>query len=427
MQNKIGISSHALQTVIDSVYDAIILHDLEGKIIGVNKKMLDMYRVSYELALTYTINKDYSGPNNDIDSLRNYWVKVLAGEPQLFEWEARRPEDNSLFDVEVYLKKIKLDNKDAIVASVRDVTERKRVERELILAARVYQSILEGVFVTDKASVILSVNKALTNITGYSAEELVGQQPSILRSGHHEDSFYQDMWENIVTKGEWEGEIRNRYKDGSLKPNWLSISAIRDRKGAITNYVGVIRDLSIQKEQEEQIKHYAYYDVLTSLPNRRLFQDRLTQEIAGASTDEMKIAVALMDLDGFKLINDTMGHDVGDILLRQVSERVSSVSRTIDTVARVGGDEFTFIFPQVQDLATLKLLATRIIKTIEKPYFINDNQVNIKVSIGFCLYPDDANCIVDLWKAADIAMYQAKDQGKKNGKSNYIFYHDVVK
>ncbi|MBC8014572.1 MAG: sensor domain-containing diguanylate cyclase [Sporomusaceae bacterium] len=426
MKKKIGISHRALQTVIDSVYDAVILHDLDGKIIGVNSKMLDMYRVSHELALHYSINKDYSGPNNDMDSLCLLWTKVRNGEPQLFEWEARRPEDNSLFDVEVYLKKIKLDGTDAIVASVRDITESKRVKGELMLAARVYQSILEGILVTDRTSVILSANKALTNITGYSSEELVGQQPNILKSGQHDDSFYQDIWESLAAKGEWEGEIWNRYKDGVVKPNWLSISAIRDRKGKVTNYVGVIRDLSIQKEQEEQIKQYAYYDALTSLPNRRLFQERLTQEIAGSSRDGVKLAVALMDLDGFKLINDSMGHDVGDILLRQVAKRVTSVSRAVDTVARVGGDEFTFIFPQVQEIDQLKLLADRIIEAIEKPCIINDNQVNIKVSIGLCLYPDDAKNIVDLWKAADIAMYRAKDQGKKDGTSNYVFYNEIV-
>ena len=426
MKHKIGISHRALQTIIDSVYDAIILHDLEGKIIGVNSKMLDMYRVSHELALSYSIPKEYSGPNNNMDSLHTLWNKVQNGEPQLFEWEARRPADNSLFDVEVYLKKIKLDGKDAIVASVRDITESKNVKGELILAARVYQSILEGVLVTDKASVILSANKALTNITGYSSEELVGQQPSILKSGQHEDSFYQDIWESIAAKGEWEGEIWNRYKGGSVNPNWLSISAIRDRKGNVTNYVGVIRDLSIQKEQEEQIRQYAYYDALTSLPNRRLFQERLTQEIASASREGKELAVALMDLDGFKLVNDSMGHDAGDILLRQVSKRVSSVSRAVDTVARVGGDEFTFIFPQFQNIDKLKLLAVRIIESIEKPYLINDKQVNIKASIGFCLYPDDAGTVADLWKAADIAMYQAKEQGKKDGKSNYVFYNEIV-
>jgi diguanylate cyclase (GGDEF)-like protein/PAS domain S-box-containing protein len=299
--------------------------------------------------------------------------------------------------------------------ALRDRDEALNVsQRNLHLAERVIESSLEGIMVTDEHSVIISVNPAFTRLTGYSAAEVVGETPAILSSGRHDKAFYDAMWDSLRQTGYWQGEVWNRRKSGEIFPELLTIAAIRNREGRLTHYAALFSDITEMKENEERIRHLAYYDVLTGLPNRRLLEDRLRVALAHAHRNRRQLAVLFIDLDRFKRINDSLGHEVGDRLLVAIAHRLRNVLREDDTVARMGGDEFVAVLSDIESPDHAVQIALRLIGALMCPVRVDEHELVVTTSVGISIYPDDSDSALALVKNADIAMYRAKDSGRNS-------------
>lgn len=306
---------------------------------------------------------------------------------------------------------------DYLTAMVEDITDRKKTEREIGIAATIFDS-QQCMLISDANELILRVNSAFTRITGYSQEEVIGKNPSLLKSGKHDASFYAAMWESINNQGMWEGEIWNRRKDGEVYPEYLNITAVKDNNGLVTNYVATFTDISQIKAAEIEIRNLAFYDPLTNLPNRRLLSDRLKQAISSSNRTGKAAALLFLDLDNFKVLNDSLGHAIGDLLLEQVAERLKGCVRECDTVARLGGDEFVIMLEELSEHAIeaakkTEFIANKILTTLNKPYQLAQHPYNNTPSIGIVVFngkkPQPHE---DLLKQADIAMYQAKKAGR---------------
>ncbi len=292
-----------------------------------------------------------------------------------------------------------------------DVTDRNRAEAQLRLAALVIDRAAEAVMVTDAKARIVSVNKAFTSITGYTASEAIGQTPNMLRSGVHGESFYREMWRAILTRGVWQGEIENRHKDGSVITEWLTISVIHDEHGQVLNYVALFSDISEVIESRRRMEHLALHDELTGLPNRTLLSDRLRHALARAERHDGRVALMFVDLDNFKDVNDSLGHEQGDLLLQQLAARLLACVRDQDTVARLGGDEFTIMLEDANE-AESEVLAIRIQQALNRPFALDGSEVYATASIGIAFYPEDGNDLHGLMQSADGAMYRAKQGGR---------------
>ncbi len=305
---------------------------------------------------------------------------------------------------------------------LRDVTEERHVHDQLQLMGLVIENMGEAILITDGDKRIVSVNKAFSSITGYTAEEVLGRNPSLLASGKHDKAFYQSLWRDLQRQGTWKGEIWNRRKDGSLYPEWLSITILRDAQGRACNYIGIFTDITAFKEKEARIEYLAQHDHLTRLPNRLLLRDRLQQAIAQAGREGSKLAVLFIDLDRFKYVNDSLGHAVGDRLLQEVATRLTALVRAEDTVSRQGGDEFVILLNGIRNIAHIAHLAERFLENLSLDYAIDRHRLHITPSIGISLYPDDGDSIEALIRNADTAMYHAKE----TGRATYQFYTETL-
>ena len=282
---------------------------------------------------------------------------------------------------------------------------------DLRLAARFFDRAAEGVMITDIDQRILTVNDAFSTISGYSREEVVGQTPRILNSGRHPPEFYAEMWRKIGAQGWWQGELWNRRKNGDVFLEWLSINTVKDQAGRVVNYVAMISDITLARESQQRIEFLATHDDLTGLPNRTLFNDRLRLALARAARSRERLAVVFLDLDNFKVINDTLGHDMGDELLKQASARLLECVRNEDTVARLGGDEFVILL-EAAERHQAAMTAERLIRTLSMSYLLGEQECFVSASIGISMYPEDATDPNGLMRNADAAMYRAKDHGK---------------
>lgn len=298
------------------------------------------------------------------------------------------------------------------LAWIADITERKIMEGRLELAAKVVETANEGILVTDAQSRIEAVNGAFTKITGFTASEVIGHNPTILASGRHPPEFFAAMWDQINRVGRWQGEVWNRRKDGEVYPEWLSIAAVRDTDGKVANYLGIFTDITARKENEEQIWRQANFDSLTGLPNRANFTSRLTETVKRARRECGAFAVLFIDLDGFKEVNDAFGHAAGDLLLQLVAERLSSGTRASDTIARLSGDEFALIADGVSGMGDAKRLARKLIALMGEPFDIGAGDVSVGASIGVACFPQNATEPAQLLQLADTAMYTVKRSGK---------------
>ncbi|WP_321493789.1 EAL domain-containing protein [uncultured Desulfobacter sp.] len=289
---------------------------------------------------------------------------------------------------------------------------RKKTETQLQLFEKVFENANEGITITEPDGTIQAVNKAFTDITGYTAQEALGQNPRILKSDRHDRTFYTAMWESLIRKGHWSGEIWNRKKSGLAYPEFLSISAIRDKNGEVKNYVAVFHDISEMKTKEKQIEYMAYHDPLTGLPNRTLLKDRLEHAIRRARRDAKMIQLIFIDLDNFKNVNDSAGHAQGDELLKEAAQRLHAVTRASDTVARLGGDEFVIMVTDVDDMMEIIGLVKRIQGSFSAPFNIGGKSFHITCSIGIAVFPEDGDDAETLVRHADLAMYHSKEKGK---------------
>lgn len=286
------------------------------------------------------------------------------------------------------------------------------VSKELSLSASVFHNSAEGVLITDADNTILSVNPAFTEITGYSSDEAIGQKPSLLHSDRNEPAFYQAMWRALNGEGCWKGEIWNRRKDGEAYLEWLTINRIDDSNGVPVRYVAVFHDITELRRRDEKIRHLAFHDALTGLPNRALFEDRLRHAIARLDREGGYLAVAFVDFDEFKAVNDSHGHDIGDLLLQEASRRIKHCLRVADTVARLGGDEFVILMEDMRPDQACADLAEKIIAEIACPMDLRGHAVQVSASIGVSFYPQDGTLPFELMKRADLAMYAAKSAGR---------------
>jgi len=306
---------------------------------------------------------------------------------------------------QMYLKELRsaLEQRDQALA---------RSMHTLQLAERVIESSFEGIMVTNHNAVIEFVNPAFTQLTGYSPDEVIGRTPEILSSGRHDPDFYDRMWQSLRNHGFWRGEIWNRRKNGELYLELLTINAIIDDNGQPTHYAGLFTDITQNRQNEEQIRQLAYYDALTGVPNRRLLEDRLEHAIRHARRAELLLGVMFIDMDKFKQVNDTRGHATGDELLVQFTARVQQCLREDDTLARLAGDEFIVLLPEIDSMAAAIQVAERLLAAISTPFSINGHELSVGASIGISLYPDDGKTAAELIHGADIAMYQAKQSGR---------------
>ncbi|TAN51941.1 MAG: EAL domain-containing protein, partial [Rhodospirillales bacterium] len=293
-----------------------------------------------------------------------------------------------------------------------DISEARRAEADLRLAASVYTNTIEGIVVTDHTGVIISVNPAFSEITGYTADEAIGKTPRILKSDHHDEAFYSAMWKTLMETGCWQGELWNRRKSGEAFLERQNITAIKDDKGQPVRYVAVFNDVTELRQKDEHIKHQAYHDALTGLPNRLLLQDRLDHALDVARRDRSHLAVLFLDLDRFKTINDSLGHDVGDLLLQAVAERLKACVRRSDTLARLGGDEFMLVLADFASTAEVAHLAEKVIRELVAPLTLEGHELHVTTSVGIALFPEDGLDAKELMKNADTAMYQAKAAGR---------------
>ena len=321
--------------------------------------------------------------------------------------------DGTEIPVEVSIAAIEGKGGPHALGILRDISERKESEQRLKLGSSVIEHARHGITITNAQTQIQLVNPAFTRVTGYAAEEVIGHTPSILKSGRHGAEFYHTLWQTVAEKGEWEGEIWNRRKNGEIYPEWLSISAVRDNQGRVTHFVGIFSDITPIKDWERGLERLAFYDPLTGIPNRMLFHERLNQAFKEARRDGGEhIAVLYIDLDWFKQINDTHGHEIGDLLLQETAQRLTKQVREIDTVARLGGDEFAIVLRRISDATLASAIATKVVSVLAIPFQLRDIPCHIAASLGVALYPDHAANPQDLIAAADAAMYEAKRGGR---------------
>ncbi|HVN55654.1 MAG TPA: diguanylate cyclase [Anaerolineaceae bacterium] len=294
----------------------------------------------------------------------------------------------------------------------------RSLEDNLKIGAAILDNASDGIIITDRNKKIILVNSAFTTITGYSMDEAIGRDPSFLRSGFHSQKFYEQMWDSINIIGRWQGEIKNRRKDGSIYPENLIVIVIQDEKKQPLYYVGIFSDLTLQNDTEEFLKYIATHDPLTSLPNRSRFYDFLNNAIYEARVNSHPIAVLFIDLDGFKNINDTFGHEIGDQLLQAVADRLQESVPSGAIVSRIGGDEFTIILNPIAAPTEASRAAMELIESISRPYHLDETVAQITASIGISIYPGDGDNAESLLQRADKAMYQVKE----SGKNGYAFF-----
>jgi len=290
--------------------------------------------------------------------------------------------------------------------------ERHADRERLRQAAAVFDCTREGVLVTDSNGLIVHVNRAFMAITGYQCDEVLGQQPSLFKSGHHPPAFYQSMFATLNSCGEWSGEIWNRRKSGEIYPQWQTIRIIHDDQGRRSHYVAVFSDISAIKNSEHELKHLAHHDPLTDLPNRLLFTDRVEQALASAQIHKRGCALLMIDLDHFKMINDSLGHTVGDQLLKAVAEHLKTLFGPGMTLARLGGDEFAVLAESCPQVAQAATLAQRIIDGLREPFHIDGHRLFINASVGISQFPSDALSAEQMLRNADSALFKAKSAGR---------------
>jgi len=299
-----------------------------------------------------------------------------------------------------------------------DLSERISMDNRDRRSAAVIEHINQGVMITDLNASIVAVNSAFTTITEYSEEEVLGQKPSMLSSGRHDRFFYENLWEHLQEKGSWQGEIWNRRKSGEVYVEDLTITPVYDENGLKINYVGIFTDITHAKLSEEELHHLAHHDPLTDLPNRLLFNTHLKQAVARASRMNSRVGILFLDLDRFKNVNDSLGHQAGDELLIEVGKRLQHTLRDEDVLARLGGDEFVILIEGVDDEERLGVFTQRLIDSIAAPFTLRGQEVFIGTSVGISIFPGDGKQADILMRNADSAMYQAKERGR----NNYQFY-----
>ncbi|MGX5217864.1 EAL domain-containing protein [Pseudomonas segetis] len=344
---------------------------------------------------------------------RAYILQQLKNHGSVRDYTATiRTSNGAIRICELSAQLMTIGNQACLLTIARDVTERQVMQEKLLQAATVFENTAEGVMITDTRQYITAINRAFTQITGFSEHETLGKHASMLSSGRHDRSFYAGMWQQLNLNGHWQGEIWNKRKTGEVFPEWLTISAVRNSLDEITHYVGVFADITPLKQAQAKLDHQAHHDSLTGLPNRLLFETRLRAELEDCNAGGRQGAVLFMDLDRFKHINDSLGHPIGDQLLKSIAERLKSQLGEQDTIARLGGDEFIILLPGLSTHEQASQTADNLLACFNQAFIVKQHQFFISASIGLCLYPGDGQDVAALVKNADTAMYQSKAKGR---------------
>ena len=412
-EHELADMSARLRATLEATADGILLVDRAGTIVNMNHRFSQLWQIPNDLLLARNDAAvlDYmAGRVRDPAAYRQRIAEIPAdgdGETtdlltlvsgQVFERKSRPARQGKLIIGRVF--------------SFTDVTERKAAESRLKLAASVFIHAHEGIVITDTTGRIIEVNNAFSRITGYSREEALGQNPRILKSNRQSSEFYAAMWRDLTTKGHWYGELWNRRKDGELFAEKISIAAVRDADDASQHYVALFSDITHIKEHQRQLEHMAHYDALTGIPNRVLLADRLKHAIAQTRRHQRGLALVYLDLDGFKEVNDTHGHEAGDQLLIVIAQRLRDTLREGDTLARLGGDEFVAVLTELTDQSECEAILSRLLEAAATPVKVRQHTLQLSASLGVTLYPQDGSDADTLLRHADQAMYLAKQGGK---------------
>ena len=409
---QLAASEQLFRALVENSPEPIARYDRELRRIYVNPAIRKLFKEPIEQVLRETPAS--ASPLVDPDSYMAAIRHVIeTAKEQTHEGAYRTPDGEVRWSSWRFTPEFDADGKVATVLVIsHDITERKHSEDSLRLAASVFATSQEGILISDAQNRIIDVNPAFTQLTGYRRDEALGRNPSFLSARRQGEGFYELMWQAIEAKGEWQGELWNRRKNGGVYAELLSIIAVKDDDGQLQHYVGAFSDISVLKEHEADLDRIAHYDVLTAVPNRRLLGDRLDQAIARARRLGKNLAVCYLDLDGFKAINDQFGHQGGDLLLVEIARRLLAMSRADDTVARLGGDEFVLLWNDIDAEADCLQALDRILIEVSAPTVIDGVEVSVSASIGVTLYPEDNVDADSLLRHADHAMYSAKQMGK---------------
>lgn len=408
------------QRAVEQCPVSIIIADTDARIVYVNPKFTEITGYSREEMLGKNPRLLQSGLTSDA-TYEQLWACLVNGTGWTGELCNRRKNGEMFWELARILPITDaLGQTTHYLAVKEDITERHRVEEQRRLALKVFQSSHDGILITDAQGIILDVNQAFCNLTGYSREEAIGHSFRMFNSGHHDEDFFRRVFETIAQQDHWLGEIWNRTKAGAVSVALMTISAVRDASGQLTQYVGVFTDITQRKEGEQRLEHLAHHDALTDLPNRSLFRDRLQQAVRKSRRDNQSLALLFIDLDRFKDVNDALGHIAGDQLLVEAARRITACVRNSDTVARLGGDEFTVVMLGLENQQAVERVARDVIEALAAPFILGKATAHVSASIGIAICPDHGEDPEAITKAADRAMYDAKAAGR-NG---FCFFAD---
>jgi diguanylate cyclase (GGDEF)-like protein/PAS domain S-box-containing protein len=419
-EQRLQNSQAMLKTILDNIPQCIFWKDSEGRYLGCNQNFAHTIGIAKLEQIVGHTDADLVKNNANRDILASLG-KCASKRSPCYHCTSHIAsyEYNLWFDTNVIPLYDPKGKYLGYLGTLEDISERKQTEEKLKQAAQVLKNSAEAICITNADAKIIVINRAFSQITGYQEYEVLGKGTNILKSGKHDDNFYKEMWFTIESKGHWEGEIWNRRKNGEIYPEWLNISVIRDENTQeITNYLAIFSDITRIKQNEQRLAYLAHYDDLTGLPNRTLFYERLERALFCAQQDGNKVGVLFLDLDHFKYVNDTWGHAVGDLLLKDVAKRILACVGKHDTIARIGGDEFTAVLDKMQAATGGGEVSECILEAMRPAFYLNGHETFISTSIGISIYPDDGTDVETLLKHADTAMYRAKE----NGKNNYQFF-----
>lgn len=411
MSADLGKSERFVRTVADAMPSMIAYWDTQMRCQFANKSYLEWFGRTPQdmigLSMSTVLGASLYEKNLP------YIQGALAGEPQEFERAIPRPDGSVGYTLANYIPDINSNEKiQGFFALVTNISRLREADAAIRLSASVFEATMEGIMVTDTSATIISVNPAFTELTGYTSKEVIGQNARILKSGRHDTAFFSAMFQELLANNFWAGEVWSKRKDGSIFLERLSISAICNDAGEVTRYVGVCADITEKWDKEQLLRDMALHDSLTSLPNRSLLMERLGQLIAISSRESRHIALMFLDLDGFKLVNDTLGHEIGDHVLKTVSSRLLALLRNSDTVARLGGDEFVILLDNPESRESVAMVASRVIAEVNGPMSFDGKTVHVGASVGIAIFQNDGISPTALLKKADDAMYAAKASGK---------------
>ncbi len=413
----LAASGANFRQLFERSHDAIVL--VQGKlIIDANPAAMRLFHCSTKDELLGHSLLDFSPPNQPSGEASASGDASLAGQAftdgnRRFEWRYQLA-DGSAFWAEVLLTSVALDRESLSFAVIRDITDRKQTETTLLLAAQVFENARDAIIVLDREFKVASVNQAFTDITGYTPGQALGQNLPGLRDGVHEPGFYQHIWDYVAVQDHWEGELWSLRSSGEKFPAWAALTAIRDVRGEVSNYMVILADITSRQRVDERTRHLAEHDFLTDLPNRVLFLDRLQLALATARRQRTRLAVMFIDLDRFKQINDGYGHQAGDQVLKEVAQRLVRCVRNVDTVSRLGGDEFVVLLTGIGGVDQAAHVASTVMDSVAQPIEAGGLALALSVSIGIAMFPGDGDTVEALLKNADVAMYHAKQSGRND-------------